>query len=268
MGTFTGGAQYDITSVSFGIEDASSGSGSQQVIVNLYANNGAAFPAGYPASLTLLASAPVSVPDKSAMILTVPIVASVPAGTLELVMEVHSPDGTAGGNAFFIGSNSAGQSAPSYLSAAICGATTPTDIASLGFPDMHIVFNVNGSCASPTPTPTPCPTMEAHVTASPTTVRTNGNATFNVSVIHGPAPCPITVYYSMSGTGILGSDYTLSGTPGQVSIPAGQSLGAVTLHANNPHAQTVTAIMNLTSGSGYVLSNKVRFRKATISIRR
>ena len=47
MSTFTGGLEYDITSVSFGIEQATSGSGTgQPLTVNLYANSGAPFPGG------------------------------------------------------------------------------------------------------------------------------------------------------------------------------------------------------------------------------
>ena len=38
----------------------------------------------------------------------------------------------------------AGQTAPSYLAAAACGVTEPTDTAAIGFPGMHIVMNVTG----------------------------------------------------------------------------------------------------------------------------
>ena len=47
MSTFTGGLEYDITAVSFGIEQATSGSGTgQPLTVNLYTNSGAPFPGG------------------------------------------------------------------------------------------------------------------------------------------------------------------------------------------------------------------------------
>ena len=47
MNTFTGGSRYDITSVSFGIEQATSGTGTgQPLTVNLYANHGSPFPGG------------------------------------------------------------------------------------------------------------------------------------------------------------------------------------------------------------------------------
>src|SRR5436190_15908292 len=96
MTTFTGGAQYDISSVSFGIESAVSGSGTgQPITVNLYTNSGAPFPGG---TRTLLATTdPLTVADQALTVVEVPLVATVPAGTYELVMEVYSPDGWSDG---------------------------------------------------------------------------------------------------------------------------------------------------------------------------
>ena len=154
MSTFTGGQAYAITSVSFGIEQATSGSGTgQPVTVNLYTNSGAPFPGG---TRTLLAtSGSINIPDQSLTVFSVPITANVPAGTLELVMEVTNPDGVAAGNMFFVGSNASPETGPSYLSAADCGINDPTPVADIGFPNMHIVFNVNGNCSGGTPTPAP-----------------------------------------------------------------------------------------------------------------
>jgi hypothetical protein len=56
----------------------------------------------------------------------------------------------------------------------------------------------------------------------------------------------------MSGGAILGTDYTLSGTPGQVTIPAGQSSARVILHALRNVKKNAT--MTLTPGPGYFLS--------------
>ncbi|RLE27116.1 MAG: hypothetical protein DRJ61_17770 [Acidobacteria bacterium] len=61
-----------------------------------------------------------------------------------LVVEVFTPDGQATGESFYIGSNADGQTGPSYIAAASCGITEPTDTAAIGFPDMHIVMNVTG----------------------------------------------------------------------------------------------------------------------------
>ena len=135
---------YNITSVSFGIELANDGDGTgQPVTVRLYANNGGAFPGG---SRTQIASTNVTVMDQAQTIFDVPLFASVPAGTSELVMEVFTPSGQDAGNSFFIGSNTAPETGPSYISADECGTPTPTTTAAVGFPDMHIIFNVHGSC--------------------------------------------------------------------------------------------------------------------------
>ena len=61
----------------------------------------------------------------------------------------------------------------------------------------------------------------------------------------------------MSGTTTQGTDYTLSGTPGQVTIPAGQSTATVTIHANVDHVTegNETATMTLNPGAGYTVSS-------------
>ena len=116
---------------------------------------------------------------------------------------------------------------------------------------------------SPTPTPTPTPTatatptgtpvaQEAYVTASKSSVKKGQQAAFIVHLDPGPAVQPVTVFYSMSGSAALGSDYTLSGTPGQVTIPAGRSSAKVFLQARKSVKKTAT--MTLRPGSGYFLS--------------
>ena len=57
----------------------------------------------------------------------------------------------------------------------------------------------------------------------------------------------------MSGKAGLGSDYTLDGTAGQVTIASGQRSGSVTLTAivDNIKEKNETAIMTLQPGSGY-----------------
>jgi hypothetical protein len=92
------------------------------------------------------------------------------------------------------------------------------------------------------------------------------NATFTVTAPHGPVSHPITVHYSISGTAQNGSDYTLSGTFGQVTIQTGQSSATVILHAVVDHhnENSETAIMTLTSGTGYTVPSN--FKKATVTI--
>jgi subtilisin-like proprotein convertase family protein len=159
---------FDVQSVDIGIEQATAGGAAgapnkksiskskkgggkivtspngqgQPLTVNIYTSS-QPFPTGFPGSLTLIGTASTTVADQSGTILNVPITGTAPAGS-ELVVEIFTPDGTATGNLFFIGSNSAAETGPSYLSAADCGVTTPTTTAGLGFPDMHTVLNVNG----------------------------------------------------------------------------------------------------------------------------
>ena len=112
---------------------------------------------------------------------------------------------------------------------------------------------------TPTPTPTPSPTpspspsstpvaLEAYLRVFPSSVHKGQKAKFKLCV-DGVAAQPITMHYSMSGSATLGSDYTLTGTPGQVTIPAGQSCAKVVLRVRKNTRKTVT--MNLNSGVGY-----------------
>jgi len=159
MDAFTGGQAYDITSIEFGIEQALSLFGNDQPLtVNLYVNHGSPFPGGDWQLNLLASSGEIRIPNQENTIFNVPLTATVPAGALQLVMEVLSPDQTVEHNFFIIGSNSDPETGPSYLSARDCDNPDPVATRCIGFPDMHYVFNVNGSCAGGGGTPTPTPT--------------------------------------------------------------------------------------------------------------
>ena len=180
MGTFVGGLAYNVDSVSFGVESANN---TQPVTVRLYTNSGGAFPAG---TRTQIAAVTLDVTAaQTGTVVTTPLVATVPAGS-ELVMELFTPDGAAGGNLFFVGSNADPQTGPSYLSAAACGVVTPTDVSAIGFPNMHIVFNVHGSCGKPSATPTA--TATATGTSPTPTATATATATFTGTPIPTPTP--------------------------------------------------------------------------------
>jgi hypothetical protein len=102
------------------------------------------------------------------------------------------------------------------------------------------------------------------VQASPTQVNEGQNATFNFMA--SPANhLQVTVYYSMSGKATLGTDYTLSGTPGRIIIPAGQGSATITLHSledNVRRERNEVATMTVQKGTGYRLSN----RRASVAI--
>ena len=196
MASFTGSQQYNITSVSFGIEIANDGDGTgQPVTVRLYTNNGGAFPGG---SRTQIAAANLTVMDQSQTIFNVPLFANVPAGTSELVMEVFTPSGQQAGNSFFIGSNAAPETGPSYISAQQCGTSTPTTTAAIGFPDMHIVFNVHGDCGTAAP-------AKALNISTRLRVELGDNAMIGGFIITGSAPKSVVlrgIGPSLSGFGI------------------------------------------------------------------
>lgn len=157
LGAFNG---FDVCGVTVGIEEATSGlvraaeGTGQPVTVRLYSNVGGAFPAG---TRTQVGTATVNVVDQAGTLLNVPVTGTLAAGS-ELVVEVFTPDGNAAGNSFFIGSNAAGESAPSYLQAADCGITAPTSTGAIGFANMQIVLNATGTpAAAATFVPAPGP---------------------------------------------------------------------------------------------------------------
>jgi hypothetical protein len=77
----------------------------------------------------------------------------------------------------------------------------------------------------------------------------------------------------MSGRASFGSDYTLSGAAGQVTIAAGQSSATITLSAikDKVREKAEPATMTLQAGSGYALKmtgtgRKAKPPSATVSI--
>jgi hypothetical protein len=126
---------FAVNSVSFGVEAVSP---AQTLTVNLYTLEGEFI----YANLTPIGSDQVTVQDQNLALITVPVEGVAPAGST-LVVEIDAPDQSGVGR-LFIGSNNAGQTAPSYLRSASCGLPEPTDTADIGFPGMHIVMNVTG----------------------------------------------------------------------------------------------------------------------------
>ena len=98
----------------------------------------------------------------------------------------------------------------------------------------------------------PAATPTVNVSVNPAAIVEGQTATFTVTASAAVAQDTI-VNYSMSGKATLGSDYTVSGAAGQITIPAGQISGSVTLSAiaDGIKEKKETAIMTLQSGSGY-----------------
>ncbi len=139
---------FTINNVTFGIQSADAGGAatSQPVTVRLYTSAGA-FPGG---TRTLIASQTYTIPDQALTLFTATLTSppTVPANAI-LVIELFTPDGTAAGNSFIVGSNTAAQTGTSYISAPACAITTPTDVAAVGFPLMHVVLNAAGTVPVP-----------------------------------------------------------------------------------------------------------------------
>src|SRR2546423_8789778 len=142
-----------------------------------------------------------------------------------------------------------------------CGTGTPNNVYGWGRVDVFAAL----TSGTPTPTPTPPPVrIKVNVSVNPTEISEGDTATYTVTA-SATVTRSITVGYAMSGTATNGTDYTLSGTPNQVTIPAGQSSGAVTLTSQLDQVTegTETAIMTLQPGRGYKLGPN---RQATLSI--
>jgi len=148
--------QYNVTSVDMGIESVNVFVGTTAPIsVNTFSiANGAAFTF---ANMTALDSTTRNFPDGTSLVMENWVVTGSvvdPMGT-DLVVEMFYPD-TVDAYGIWPGSNSAGQTQPSYLASLGCSINDPTDIASIGFPDMHLNMTVNGDeQVVPTPTPPP-----------------------------------------------------------------------------------------------------------------
>ena len=122
--------------------------------------------------------------------------------------------------------------------------------------------------ATPTPTPTPNPTVTpntrtASISVNPNFARTGQTATFTVS-LSSSNTSPVTVGYIAGGNAKL-SLYSLSGTPGQVTIPAGSTSANFTLTVVGRPRRMKTVTIYLTSGSAAYSLSPVRSATVTIS---
>jgi hypothetical protein len=79
---------------------------------------------------------------------------------------------------------------------------------------------------------------------------------------------PTVVSFSIAGRAAAGLDYIVDGSPGQVTIPAGASSAALTLHAltDTLRERSEKITLTLFQGSGYNLSRTRSLKKATMTI--
>jgi outer membrane biosynthesis protein TonB len=111
--------------------------------------------------------------------------------------------------------------------------------------------------ATPTPTPTSTPSTKPtiSISSSPAQVHTGGTSVFTLTA-SAATTSPVAVGYTMSGSAVLGSNYSLSGTAGQVIIPAGATSATVTLTVLTPSSQPTVALMTLSAGTTYTVSSQ------------
>jgi hypothetical protein len=141
--------------------------------------------------------------------------------------------------------------------------TPPVDITGL------VTHNKKGTGTQPLNyfPPTSNPTIA--VAAASGTINEGESATFIISASIVDPVNATTVHYKVSGKAKSGTDYTLSGTLGQVDILAGESSATVTLTASTDtvsNEKNETATMTLSKvakGGAYMLSSA---KKATMTI--
>jgi hypothetical protein len=140
-------SDFEITSVETGVEQSTPTGPSQPIEWKFYFLTD---PAGSVtrANFTSIGTVPTTVPTLTAALHATAVTGvTAPAGS-RLVVELFTPAGAAGPHSFFVGSNADGQTGPGYIEAAACGVTAPTNLASIGFPNMHWVLNVTGNVSS------------------------------------------------------------------------------------------------------------------------
>ena len=141
------GSGMILESVRIGIENSNPGIGfsEQPLILRLHEDpNGSGL--DNPSSMTLLHEQTFAVPafEMSSFCLTLDTPLEIPCG-MNVTVELHLPDGTAAGHLLILGTNDAGESAPSWISAPFCGNDLPITFADLGFPNTHLVATFRGS---------------------------------------------------------------------------------------------------------------------------
>jgi hypothetical protein len=136
----------DIVSVRFAVEQVGTTSPSGfPMLIRLYNDPNGGAPSPY-ASLQLRKTESFSLlPSASNTIVIQPMTGTTVTfnpGEF-LVVEVFAPVGTPVGATFFLGSNAAGQTAPTYIRSQACAIPDPVTTATIGYPNMHAIIDVN-----------------------------------------------------------------------------------------------------------------------------
>jgi len=141
-------ADYTISSVQFGVQTLTIPTlpDGFPVTVKIYATTSNNFPVAYPAGYTELAQVTTNflLADVETLV-SVPIAATIPAGSNVLVEVGYVAQTANSGNRIFLSANDLGESAPTYISSTACSLVPPTPLASINFPNAHLVLSVTGT---------------------------------------------------------------------------------------------------------------------------
>ncbi len=141
-------ADYTISSVQFGVQTLTIPSlpGGFPVTVKIYSTTSSNFPTLYPTGYDELTQITTNFTlDNVETLVSVPIEATIPAGSNVLIEVGYAAQTASSGNRIFLSANNLGQTAPTYISSTGCAIAAPTTLASIGFPDAHLVLSVTGT---------------------------------------------------------------------------------------------------------------------------
>jgi hypothetical protein len=149
-------ANFDVVSVTFGVEDSTPGlaAPNQPATLRIFRDATPGNPAPQ-AGLVLLGSEAITIPLLTNTLVTHTFASPIPCNGMggdDLVVQLAIPDGLAAQHTFFWGGNAAGETSPTYISSSSCGLPEPATYASIGFAANHMVFDVCGNQTSSVPT--------------------------------------------------------------------------------------------------------------------
>lgn len=210
---------FEITSIEVGVENATAVTGNQPINIRLHSLTGTMS----SANLSLITSQSFTLPNKSLQVHSFPFNYLLSNTNILLVVEINAPDGL-GANTFFIGSNSSGETSPSYIQSVSCAINDPITVATIGFPNMHIVMNVKGNNLY-----TPVLSSTTFSQFRDTVCEGSSNVVYSIAPIAGNP----NYIWNYSGTGVtingtgnsVSLDFSTSATPGVLSVYGSNSCG-------------------------------------------
>ncbi|HEX8269729.1 MAG TPA: T9SS type A sorting domain-containing protein [Flavobacterium sp.] len=141
--------QYTASAVHYGVQTMNVPTlpGGFPVTTKIYVTTNTTFTtAFFPAGYTEIASVTTNhQPTDVGTLVTIPITAVIPPGSNLLVELGYAAQAAGSLNRIFLSANDLGQSAPTYLSSTGCSIANPTDMATIGFADAHLVLSVDGT---------------------------------------------------------------------------------------------------------------------------